>query len=228
MRSVKEFLSGKKAKEIKLIRGIDKFVILLFFASLLASLVAAGAMTFFMDFRFYDVMPLITAPFFVVGVFWYIKSGRWYFFLAIAALLAALYFGAGVRNFILLFFIGFVLVGTPGVVAIVEVLQRAMFYRVLGAVEYMNVKEKLNTTEKIVGFMFNIPHDLDSRNVTMDYNLKRASIPWKEVMGTMYLGFMIGTFLWIYMSMNPIFMDVGIMESPIYVFSIVQIGRAHV
>ncbi|NLL94860.1 MAG: hypothetical protein GX224_03785 [Thermoplasmatales archaeon] len=221
LRRSKEPNPGRKAQEIDLVRGVDKFVILLFAVSLIVSLAVAGVMTALRDFKFYDVMPLVAAPFFVIGVFWYVTSKRWYFFLAIAALLVALYFGAGVRNFVVLFFIGFVLVGTPGVVAVVEVLQRLIFYKVLGAVEYMNVKERLNMTERVVGFLFNVPHDLDSRNVTMDYNLKRASIPWKEVLETMYMGFMIGTFLWIYMTMNPSFMDAGILESPVYVFSIV-------
>lgn len=215
------FGSEKKPRNINLLRRIDKLILTIFAVSLLACLVAVVALAFLTELRFFDVIPLITAPFFVLGVFWYVKSKRWYFFIAIAALIAALYFGAGVDNFVLLFFIGFILVGIPGVVSVVEVIQRRIFYGVLGSVEYMNVKTKLTAKEKLVGFMFNIPHDIDSRNLTMDYNLKRAAFPWREVAGTMYLGFMIGTFLWIYMSMNPLFMDVGIMDSPIYIFSIV-------
>jgi hypothetical protein len=43
----------------------------------------------------------------------------------------------------------------------------------------------------------------------MDYSLRRAGIPWKEMLGTISLGLMVGMFIWIYISMNPSIMDLS-------------------
>ena len=56
----------------------------------------------------------------------------------------------------------------------------------------------------------------------MDYNLKRASIPWSEIRETITLGLMIGMFLWIYISMSPKFASLGMFgNTPVYIFAIV-------
>ena len=56
----------------------------------------------------------------------------------------------------------------------------------------------------------------------MDYNLKRASIPWSEIKETMTMGLMVGIFLWIYISMSPKFATIGTFSNtPVYIFAIV-------
>ena len=112
-------------------------------------------------------------------------------------------------------------VGLIGVLALVSVFQKAIFYPVLASIEYLNIKSRLSFSERVVSFLFSISGDLDTRNIEIDTNLNRASIPWREVASTMRLSFMAGLFIWIYISMNPSWMSSGwISDVPVYLFSL--------
>ena len=125
-------------------------------------------------------------------------------------------------EFLLLFAIDFIFVGSVGVVAFVSALQRLIFYRVITKIQGMNIKDKMTFSEKVIAFFFNVPNDIDTRDLTMDYNLKRASIPWSEIRETMTLSLMIGMFLWIYISMSPKFASISTFTNvPVYIFAIV-------
>jgi len=109
-------------------------------------------------------------------------------------------------------------------VAIAEAIQRVLFYRVVHSIEYMNVKNKLSLWDRMVAFMFNVPDDLDTRNITMNYNVQRTSIPWKEMIQTIAMALMFGMCIWIYISMNPAFMGENTFTSiPIFMFSLVLV-----
>jgi len=113
-------------------------------------------------------------------------------------------------------------IGVPGVVALVDAFQRTIFYRVLRRIEYINVKSKLSLKDKLTAFLFNIPEDLDTRNITMDYELSRTKFPWREVGNSLTLGMMVGMFIWIYISMNPSFMNLSIETSiPLLMFTLI-------
>ena len=223
-------VKGKKGStwiDESLPKGLDlmttyyRTVLWVFVISLIACVLLAGAITFYTDYTIVDAAILISVPFLVVGIMAYLQSGRWYYFLIIAAVSAILYFLVHL-DIIYIFLIDFTLVGSVGVVAIVVILQRFLFYRIIHMVEYLNVKDKMTVWEKITAFMFNIPRDLDTRNLVMEYNMKRASIPWNEVKETMSLALMIGIFIWIYLCMNPAFMTLNtFLGAPLYIFSLV-------
>ena len=176
---------------------------------------------------------LLTVPFFILGLMWYHHTRKWSTLIFILAVTIALYLylhsGFNFENefylegdFILLFALDFIFVGSVGVVAFVSALQRLIFYRVVTIIQAMNIKDKMTFREKIVAFFFNVPNEIDTRYLTMDYNLKRASIPWSEIRETMTLGLMIGMFLWIYISMSPKFADfTTFTNTPVYIFAIV-------
>lgn len=207
-------------KELSLIRNFDKVLAMVFVISLIACLTILAVLSAIGDPDMTTMVILISAPFFLVGLFVYIELKKWIYIIVIIAAGLVMYLLS--VNTMLVFFMAFTLIGAAGVVGVVVLMQRYMFYRVVRIVEYVNVKDKLSIGDKIVVFFFNIPKDLDTRSVTMNYNLKRASIPWNEMVQTISLGLMIGMFLWLYLSMNPAFMDVStITDTPAMMFMLV-------
>ena len=217
-------------KELNLLAPYDKFVLLVFLLSFIISVSGMFALVS-LGVDIIDSAMLLTAPFFILGLMWYNHTKKWWMLFIILGASVALYLYLHGFNFegefylqgdfILIFAIDFIFVGSVGVVAFVSAIQRFIFYRVITIVQSMNIKDKMSLREKVVAFFFNVPNDIDTRELTMNYNLKRASIPWSEIKETMTLGLMIGMFLWIYISMSPKFASMGITNAPVYIFAIV-------
>ncbi len=217
-------------KELNLLAPYDKFVLLVFVLSFIISVSGMFALVS-LGVDVIDSAMLLTAPFFILGLMWYNHTKKWWMLFIILGASVALYLYLHGFNFesefylqgdfILIFAIDFIFVGSVGVVAFVSAIQRFIFYRVITIVQSMNIKDKMSLREKVVAFFFNVPNDIDTRELTMNYNLKRASIPWSEIKETMTLGLMIGMFLWIYISMSPKFASMGITNAPVYIFAIV-------
>ena len=169
----------------------------------------------------YYIFMLLSVPFFILGLMFYLRTKAWIVLLLIIILTgtALLY---DLVDVVTLFFIDFVLVGAVGVVSLVVTIQKFIFYRVIRMTEYMNVKDKMTFPEKVVAFAFNIPRDLDTRHITMDYNHKSSRTPWKDILETIRMGLMIGIFLWIYLSMNPTIFELeSFLNAPMFIFTIV-------
>jgi len=215
----RDFWTDQLPDGISLVRGFDKWIMAVFIISFLISLAYVLFREMSGNYLMHDLMPLLAIPFFVCGVMFYIKSKYW-ILLVLAAAAAILWFVS--IPLTLIYLLLFLIIGASGVVALVDAFQRAIFYRVLRRIEYLNVKKKLAAKDKLVAFMFNIPEDLDTRNITMDYELSRTKIPWKEVWNSISLGLMVGMFLWIYISMNPTFADLSIETStPLLMFTLI-------
>jgi hypothetical protein len=167
----------------------------------------------------YDVVPWLALPFFVCGIIFYVRSKYWVLLIMAAAAMVLWFIDIPL---ILIFLVLFLIIGASGVVVLVDALQRMVFYQVLRTIEYINVKSKLTAKDKLVAFLFNVPEDMDTRNITMDHELSRKKIPWKEVGSSISLGLMVGMFIWIYISMNPAFMDLsGEGTVPLLMFTLI-------
>ena len=213
----RDFWADNLPEGISLLRGFDKLIMIAFAISFLISLAYILYEEMAGNDIIQNLMPLLAVPFFVCGVIFYIRSKYW-ILLVFAAVAIVLWFLSIPPVLVFLFL--FLIIGASGVVALVDALQRAIFYQVLHTIEYVNVKNKLSMKDKLVAFLFNVPEDLDTRNITMDYELSRTKIPWKEVGNSISLGLMVGMFIWIYISMNPAFMDLSIGTSvPLLMFT---------
>ena len=224
-----KFVTGKRfgfwfndsKDELNLLSKFDKAELIIYVISFIICAIGALMMLTMTDVATYYALVLVTVPFFILGLIFYIKSMLWYLLaiIAIGTAVAMVYFKV---DFFLVFLIDAILVGSVGVVSLVSAIQRLIFYRVLRRAEIINIKDKMTLMDQVITFFFNIPSDLDTRGITMDYNLNRASIPWKDIRMTMMMGMMIGIFMWIYFSVNPTFILFGsMMNAPMYVFSIV-------
>ena len=219
-------------KELNLMGTYDKFVLMVFSISFLLCVTGMFILVT-IGIEILNSAMLLTAPFFILGLLWYYHTKKWSTLIIIIAVSAGLYLylHSGFNfssefylegDFILTFVIDFIFIGSVGVVAFVSALQRLIFYRVVSDIQSMNLKDKMNWHEKLVAFLFNVPHNIDTRYLTMNYNLKRASIPWHEIWETIYMGLMVGIFLWIYISMSPKFANIGVFTNvPVYIFAIV-------
>lgn len=225
------FWSTRLSSDLSLLRKSDKNIVLI----TILALVPCIAMCYYMagtgEYSAYDMVPVLTLPLFFDGIIIYISERRWKSFALLVIVVVALTI-VHLLEFITLtpttlFFFLFILIGGTGVVAIAEAIQRATFYSIVHSIEYMNVKSKMSFFDKMVSFVFNVPEDLDTRNITMNYNLQRMSIPWKEMTQTIGVALMLGMTIWIYISMNPAFMEPetlnGISQISIFMFSLVLI-----
>jgi len=207
--------------QLSMVRNDDRAMLYIFLVSLAVCAAAFFALTLTSAVDIGWALMLISVPFFVMGLITYAQKGMWKSLILVIVISAALFFVG--LPILVMFFVAFLLVGCVGVVSVAVVLQRYIFFSVISSVEYINVKGKLSLWERLVLFAFNIPPDIDTRRITMDHNLKRSGIPVKDMLGTMFLAFLVGVVLWIYLSMNPAFMtDIKLYEAPIFVFSLIM------
>ena len=202
--------------KISLMRREDYHILYLFIFGLIASFAGMLAAMLILEWSSVKALPVLAAPLFVIGLVNYIKHKRWVAIIIIALLSLAIYY---LEPSYVLFFL-YVLVCTGGVAVMTEVIQRLVFFRILSTIEFVNLKEKLSLVDRAVTFMFNIPCDLDTRNLDLDLAVKRDGIPWGSMFHSMFLALMVCTFLWMYMVLNPSFVS-GESGMSIYTFTIV-------
>ena len=168
------------------------------------------------DFTVYGLLPIIAVPFFVLGFINYVLNKRWFaaIFVAVATLVCYLI------EPVLALFMLYIFVCAEGVATTVELIQRLIFYRILVIVERVNIVGKPSVWDRVVVFLFNIPCDLDTRNLTMDSTVRRKGLPWRDMSETMVIALVLSVFLWIYMFLNPAFYT-GTSGISIYTFTIV-------
>lgn len=225
------FWSTRLSSDLSLLRRSDKNIVLITILALIPCISLCYYMAGTGNYNVYDMVPVLTLPLFLDGMIIYISERRWKSFALLVVVITVLatvhYLEYVILTPTTLFFFLFILIGGTGVVAIAEAIQRAMFYSIVHSIEYMNVKKKMSFFDKMVSFLFNVPEDLDTRNITMNYNLQRTSIPWKEMMQTIGVALMLGMTIWIYISMNPAFMEPGTLDGisqiSIFMFSLVLI-----
>ena len=214
--------SGKKkikvdnSPKIDLLSKRDKITLLLFICLFVGSLVALWYLIAYQDLTIYSALPTMAIPFFVIGVIFYIIRRRFIAVIAVAAISLVAYLLLPVS----VLFIVYLLVCTEGVAQMVEIIQRGTFYSILASIERVNVKDALSLKDKLIVFIFNIPVDIDTRNLKIDKNIIVDKIPWKDMLFSMMLALLFCMFLWIYLFLNPSF-DIGLQGVPIYTFTIV-------
>ncbi len=204
------------ATKIRLLRRQDKVTLVLFAGMFVASLFLFWYIHTKMELSVYQSLPAMATPFFVIGLIYYFLNKRYLAVVFILALSVALFFV--LRENVL--FIVYLLICAEGVVQLVEIIQRVIFYPIMTAVEKVNIKKKMSITDRLVVFFFNIPVDLDTRSLIIDRDIKINKLPWKDMFYTMMLALLFCMFLWIYMFLNPS-VSLGTTGVPIYTFTII-------
>lgn len=205
---------------LSVVRTFDKVVL----AVWLLSLVAYFAIVFgfngsLFDMSIYDLLAYIAIPFAVVGLIYIIDHKN------ITALMAMIVVGVAVfilmKQFLYVLIIIYLMLGALGVACIVDALQRVIFYRVVGHIRYANVKEKLTLGDRFCAFLFNVPPDLDTRNIAIEPKKIGTKFAWRDMGSTVVLSLIVGMFFWIYISMNPSFVSMDYSANiPIFIFGV--------
>ena len=208
-------------KRIDITGPYDRLTVLIFVISFAVSAIAGAIFLEFTDLVLMDLSLFATLPLVVLGAFHLLRSKVYRYLLIVLAVAAGVMFFMGV-SYVTIMAIAMISVGISGVVQLVAVLQRFLFYRVVASIEYLNVREKLTLWDKAVAFLFNISNDLDTRNLEIDANAKRASLPWKDIGSSLKISFIIGLFIWIYISMNPSWMEYDLTNVPVYLFALIM------
>jgi len=205
-----------KPSKVSLIRRSDRTTIVLFIALFIASIVAYWVLMTYYEFTVYTGLPTMAIPFFVIGAVFYVVNRRYYAMMFIAAV--------SIISFFILpssvLFILYLLVCAEGVAQMIEVIQRLIFYDIMTSVQNVNVKTRPSLFDRIVVFFFNVPVDLDTRNLTIDMTVSRNKIPWMDMVNSMLLALLFCMFIWIYVFLNPS-ISIGTTGVPIYTFTII-------
>ncbi|MDD4222347.1 MAG: oxidoreductase [Methanomethylophilus sp.] len=167
----------------------------------------------------YDVLQWMALPFAVCGGLYFLHHKIWVPLIVLLAAVAVLYV-AGLPHY-LIYALAYVFVGAVGVAAVVDALQRQIFYRTLNRVRYLNLKKHLSLTDRFTAFLYNIPPDLDTRNLSISAPPVRRRFPWRNLGSSVVLSLGVGMFFWIYLSMNPSFVTVDYSQSvPLFIFTL--------
>ncbi len=212
----RSFSFSKKSRLPSIMRKKDKQTAILFIVLFVASIVAYYIMMKDYGFTIYTGLPVMASPFFVIGLIFYIVNRRYIAGAFIAGVSIAAYFLMPSS----VLFILYLLVCTEGVAMMVEIIQRKMFFGIMDVAEHVNLKDKLTFRDRLVVFMFSIPVDLDTRKLTIDRNILRNKLPWKDMFFTMMLALLFCMFLWIYVFLNPT-ITLETNGVPIYTFTII-------
>ncbi len=205
-----------QVERFDLIRKADKRTEILFVGLFLLSIAAYVIMIEMYDFTVYTGLPIMSTPFFIIGLIFYVVNRRYMAVIFILALTVVTLFLLPAA----VLFIIYLLVCTEGVAQMVEVIQRRTFYGIIQAVERVNIKSKITLKDRIIVFFFNIPVDLDTRNLKIDTNISRNKLPWRDMLDSIALALLFCMFLWIYVFLNPSF-SLGTTGVPIYTFTII-------
>lgn len=163
-----------------------------------ACLFMAILLPFAIGITAYESFNLMLLPLMFMGACGYILNRRWLILMiATAATVAVLFLfpWATVETVLILF-------GIEGIAVAADILQRAMFFRIIGSVQYVNAKPKRNFFDLLALYVFNIPKGLDARRIVMDDGIRRIGIPWKEIRNRVILALFFCLFIWMYMFAN--------------------------
>ena len=200
-------------------RSFDRTVLIVWLLSLIASVAALGYMMSATDIDTYVAIQVLAAPFILVGFLYMVYRKFLIPMVAVIVLVAALWLLDVDSSTIL--FLAEIIFGAVGVACVVGVFQRLIFYKTLHIIRYINVKEKLGFVDRAVAFLFNVPPDLDTRNMEVDFNQVGKKFPWKDMFSTVMLSMAVGLFVWIYFSMNPALSDLDLTKASLSVFTVI-------
>ncbi|MDR3283545.1 MAG: hypothetical protein LBS92_08090 [Candidatus Methanoplasma sp.] len=148
----------------------------------------------------------LALPFFACGVVYHMRTRFW--ILPIAAVVCGAMWFLELSPYLLLLAL-FISIAIPGTTSLADALQRWAFYRTLCAVEYSNVRASATFVERTVAFIFKVPENIDTRNISLEQDMARGRMPWKDVRRTAVLGLVFGMFVWIVLSLNQSALDLS-------------------
>ena len=183
----------KLPSNISMPKDTDTAALYLFAVLFLVSAVAALAAAGLSDrISSYDVFPLLSLPFAVLGIVSYLFRRRWIPFIVIAVVCVLLYLLSPAWGYLSLF----VLVCTRGIAVMSAILQKRLMGSLLLKTQRSTVRQKTRPSDRLAQFLFGIPGNVDTRVMSMESAVRRRSLPWAEVLGTMRIALVPSLVMW--------------------------------
>ncbi|MDO5862338.1 MAG: hypothetical protein Q4Q58_06075 [Thermoplasmata archaeon] len=162
----------------KLVREEDGLRVKVLGVSALVGIVLFAVLPFVLDdVSFGYSAAALALPLVCLGVLDLVLARSW-FRLAVAVLISAVFciigwmFGAVVAMLLL---------GAYGIASVSDLIQRRWFITFMESAEHLGVRPERTRTDKLVSFMFDLPEDLDMRNMKVRGSIRRESIPWRQM-----------------------------------------------
>ena len=185
-------------KQISAINDSPRMRVLLLAATLVLSAVLAVALPYAVEgMSFYDSCAMMAVPLIALGVWDIVFRQRWLrlvVFSCASVLLLLLDWKVGAVAAMLTF-------GATGISAFSDLVQRRYLGTVLDSVEHCNVRRR-TVTDRLISFLFNIPEDLDSRDMRMNPAVQREDLPWRAVVDMLIPALVPMIFLWMFASVS--------------------------
>ena len=205
---------------LSVVRQFDKLVIAVWILGLVAYAACFVMLGKYYSMDSYFLLSFIGVPFDLVGLVYIINRKN------IASLIIPIILSVGgylvTNSLMYILAVVYVFIGALGVACVVDAIQRLIFYDIVSHARYVNVKEKLGLKDRLIAFLFNIPPDIDTRNITISPKKLGNKFPWKDMGSTILLSLIVGMFFWIYLSLNPNFMKEDSISSdiPTFIFGV--------
>lgn len=169
----------------------------------IAMIIATGAFLYLVHEGrdIYLVSGVLAIPFAVIGAMLLLKirsiASAILLIIVLSALVAlsASYIEIGVVMALIL--------GSIGSACLVAAFARRMFYGCMSSFRLLNVKPKKSTTDKLVGFLFDIPVGLDTRNVSISPAERNRIRPLRETLSAISFTIPAAAVVWILFLVDP-------------------------
>ncbi len=179
-----------------LMREADGWKLLVAGATFIIAVVLAFVLPSVADMAHRDSFVLLCLPFIVLGI-WNMVEGRKWIMLAVTLVPSVAAYLIGWKASAVLLML---LVGTVGVVSAIGIVHRLTIPAILDSAEHCNSVPQPDKYQRVTGFMFGIPPDLDARNMMIEKGVRREGIPWKLMSDTLIPAFVLMLFLWMFIA----------------------------
>lgn len=172
----------------------DRSAMTVFVTSFVLASVITLALPFLLDHvAFYDSVAALCAPFVAVAVWCLVSERKWFRIVIPAVVSVALCLWDWRVGAISVM----VTLGSTGISYLTGLLQRRLFLGALDCVEHCNVRDR-TFADRLIAFLFNIPPDLDTRDLRINGAVHRESLRWTSMVDILIPAMVPMLFLWMF------------------------------
>ncbi|MDO5853379.1 MAG: hypothetical protein Q4Q62_04865 [Thermoplasmata archaeon] len=177
-----------------LLRDSDKLRLQVFAVCALAGIALAIALPLVFDgIGYSESSVMLAAPIVALGVCEMVLGRSWVRLAVSAAVCVVLLVPGwmyGAAAAMLLF-------GAQGCAVVSDLMQRRWALSVLDSAESQCVRPEPTRTDRVVSFVFDLPRDLDTRNMKIRGSIRRESIPWRQIAESMLPMLVLMLLVWV-------------------------------
>ena len=184
---------GPSAKR-PLMRAEDRLraaVLLVFAIAGVALFLAVPALT---DAPYMESSLALALPLVALGVLELASTRKWLVLVAMAAVSAAV----ALLDAMIGACAAVLLLGSAGIAALSDLVQRAVMLKVLESAEHLGVRPEPTPADRAVSFLFDLPMGQGSGRVRIEGKVRRESIPWRQIVRNLLPTLAVMLLVWVF------------------------------